>query len=588
MKKFIAAFLLIFSAFFILAAREMPSESALSRRNFPTGVAVLDPLGVTFSHEAGFYDRAFSLTLSAPAGARIFYTTDGSYPTASSTRYITPIRVRIPSRTEILSIRAIAVRGDEVSEIATRNFFIGDDVFARFCENTLIFALASDPHGLFDHYDGIFVPGIDRERWRAEYAEQHGRLPEIGYEPHMENPGVPANFNRSGRESERPVHVEMFDNTGALHISQRAGFRVRGGFSRAHEPQKSVELFAREEYGDRNNFRFAFFDDEFTYDGQLIDRYRRVRLRNGGSDRYAGFIRDELSQSLFRQAGLTTTQTHRPAAVFLNGEYYGVAWLKSPRTGNHLARIFGGDSDNFEIVEGGDRRFEPGWWYGEDRARRDMREVSELAMAGFTGEGGAERFEEFSRRVCAEDLMLYFAMQIVINNYDWPNHNMEFWRYFPTEDEPADLHPYLRDGRWRIFAHDLEAGWAIWDDYDIMAREDTLRDILTGENYRRWNSAYSSAFLYAFVNYEPTRLRLAEIFEELIEGIFAPENVIRTLDDLIAQIENEHNHALAANTFRPHNPHWPSAESVTSSRQAIRRFAQARPAAIRDSVRRNL
>ncbi|MCL1877345.1 MAG: CotH kinase family protein, partial [Defluviitaleaceae bacterium] len=404
-----------------------------------------------------------------------------------------------------------------------------------------------------------------------------------------EYPAAPANFNRRGRESERPVHVEMFDHTGELHISQRAGFRVRGGFSRAAD-QKSLELYAREEYGDRNNFRFAFFDDEFTYDGELIDRYRRVRLRNGGSDRYAGFIRDELGQSLFRQAGMITTQTHRPAAVFLNGEYYGAAWLKSPRTENHLSRIFGGDSSNFDMVEGGDRRLGPAWWEGEERARRDMREVSELAMRGFTGVGGEERFEEFSRRVDVDDLILYYAMQIIINNYDWPNHNMELWRYFPTAEELRDptLHPYLRDGRWRVFAHDIESGWAMWDDDNIMAREDTLRDILLGENDRRWNSGYSSAFLYAFVNYEPTREQLANTFEELISGVFSPQNVIRTLDDLIAQIENEHNHAIRAGIVNPDNPGWPNADHFANSREAIRRFARIRPTVVEAFVQRHL
>ncbi|MCL1845374.1 MAG: CotH kinase family protein [Defluviitaleaceae bacterium] len=550
-----------------------------------------EPLEVTFSHEPGFYDEAFLLTLSAPEGARIFFTTDGSYPTSRSSRFNAPIRMRITDQVRLHTIRAIATMGDETSEIVTRNFFVGENVFDRFCENTLVFALTSDPHGLFDHYEGIFVEGIDREIWRADFIERHGREPEHGYGYGYEYPAAPANFNRRGRESERPVHVEMFDHTGELHISQRAGLRVRGGFSRAIYPQKSVDLIAREEYGDRNNFRFAFFDNEFESNGgELIDRYRRVRLRNGGSDRYAGFIRDELSQSLFRQAGMITTQTHRPAAFFLNGEYFGAAWLKSPRTENHLSRIFGGESSNFEMVEGGDRRFGTSWWQGEERARRDMRAVSELALQGFNGEGGEERFEEFSRRIDVEDLMLYYAMQIILNNYDWPNHNMELWRYFPTEEELADpdLHPYLRDGRWRVFAHDLEAGWSLWDDYNRMAREDTLNDILLGENYYRWNSGYSSAFLYAFVNYEPTRLQLADTFRELINGVFAPENVVRTLDYLIAQIDNEHSYAIRANMFHPHNTSWPNIYSYTYSRDAIRRFAKIRPAVVEDFVQRHL
>ncbi|MCL1883042.1 MAG: CotH kinase family protein [Defluviitaleaceae bacterium] len=554
---------------------------------FQVAVFADEPLEVTFSHEAGFYSEGFSLALSAPSGARIFYTLDGSIPTTGSRRHTTPISVQVGSSVRLVSVRAIAVSGDETSEIATRNFFTGRNIRNRFCENTLIFALNSDPHGLFDHYEGIFVEGVDRERWRQDYFNRTGRWPVPGYAHYNESPASPANFNRRGRDSEREVHVEVFDNEGNVHISQRAGMRVRGGFSRAAN-QKSVELYAREEYGDRNNFRFAFFDDEFDYRGRLIDRYRRIRLRNGGTDRGTGFVRDELSQALFRQAGHSTTQTHRPAAFFLNGEYYGVAWLKTPRTPNHLSRKFGGVSANFGFAEGGDRRLATAWWDGEERAASDLHEVSAIAMQGFTGAGGDERFEEFARRICVDDLIRYYAMQIYLNNYDWPNHNMELWRYFPTDEERRDtsLHPYLRDGRWRVFAHDLEAGWAIFDNYNRMAREDTLRDVLRGENNHRWNSGYSSAFLYALVGRPETRAQLANTFVDLIEGAFAPDNIIATLDDLVSQIENEHHYAIRAGTFA--NRYWPTIQSARASQEAIRRFARARPNVMLTSVQTNL
>jgi hypothetical protein len=571
---------IISSGIFVFVFRETNTHIKAAQENLPE----TERTGLIFSHESGFYDASFELTLSAPSGARIFYTLDGSTPTRGSTRYSRPISVRAQKETRVFNIRAVAE--GENAEIVTRNFVTGTDVFDRFCENTLVFALSSDPHGLFDHNDGIFVAGIDRETWRKEFSEEHGRLPEISYN-HEETPAAPANFNRRGRESERAVHVEMFDRTGALLISQNAGMRVKGGYSRAVEEQKSIELYARD---GQNNFRFAFFSNEFSRDGQLIDRYRRIRLRNGGTDRLAGFIRDELSQELFRMAGHSTTQTHVPAAVFLNGDYYGVAWLKSPRTENHLQRLFGGAAANFEIADGGDKRFSESHWLGEERAVSDLREISALAMAGFVGENGDENFAEFSRRICVDELIRYYAMQIYINNYDWPNHNIELWRYFPSEEEQNDasLHEFLRDGKWRVFSHDIEATWAIWDDDSRMVNEDTLRDILRGENHNRWNSSESSAFLYAFVEREETRAQLANVFLDLTEHAFAPENVISALDNLISKIENEHTYALRANVIAPENEWWPSVESVAHSREMIRNFAKLRPEAILRSVSENL
>lgn len=570
----------------------------------PAPLPVDGALYLRFSHEAGFYDAPFHLTLYAPAGAEIFFTLDGSYPGVDSQRFGEPLFLYAPgpgrappghghwiedlSRVTLTTVRAVAVRDGVSSEIYTRNFVMGRDVFTRFCEDTLIFAITSDPHGLFDHYEGILVAGIDRERFRQAFFLQHGRWPQHGYGGYDENPASPANFNRRGREAEREAHVEMFDHTGVLHISQRIGIRVRGGFSRAVEPQKSLELFAREEFGDRNNFAFAFFDNEFDAQGNLIDRYRRVRLRNGGSDRYAGFIRDELSQTLFRQAGQSTTQTHRPAAVFLNGEYYGVAWLKSPRTENHLRRVFGGETDGFEIIAGGERRNDS-WWGGEARATNDMVDVHRLAVEGFTGAAGEARFAEFAERVDVDALIRYYAMQIYINNLDWPNHNFELWRYFPTDEERADetMHPYLRDGRWRPFVHDVESAWSIWDNYDRRANEDTMHHILTGTG-DRWNSSGSSAFLHGFISRDDTRAQLANTFVDLIEGAFSPENVISVLNELERQIYNELSFAVHSQALRPHDPWWPYMGGYTHSRNAIRRFAEQRPNTMANSVYRNL
>ncbi|MCL2188028.1 MAG: CotH kinase family protein [Defluviitaleaceae bacterium] len=571
----------------------------------PALLPVDSAIYVEFSHEAVFFDASFYLEISAPEGAEIFFTLDGSIPGVYATRFTSPLFLYAPSpdlavkgfardaeilasRVQAVTVRAIAIRDGSASEAITRNFVMGTDVFTRFCENTLIFALTSDPHGLFDHYEGILVAGVDRERWRYEFTLRHGRAPIYGYNGADENPATPANFNRRGRESERVAYVEMFDYTGVLHISQHIGIRVRGGFSRASEPQKSLELFAREEYGDRNNFAFAFFPDEFTHDGYLIDRYRRVRLRNGGSDRYPAFLRDELSQALFRQAGHSTTQTHRPAAVFLNGEYYGAAWLKTPRTENHLARIFGGNSSQFEIIGGGENRH-TSWWDGNAPAVEDFTQVHQLAVQGFTGTGGEARFAQFQQRVDLPELIRYYAMQIYINNLDWPNNNIEFWRYFPTPEEANDstLHPFLRDGRWRVFAHDLEASWGIWDNYNRRVHDDTLHYILTGSG-PGWNWAGGSAILQAFVDREETRQMLAEAFEELINGAFAPHNVEYVLDSLIAQIQNEHEYMIKMDGIGVGNDWWPTPYSVAESRDAIRYFAHHRPQAVRDMVRRHL
>ncbi len=76
----------------------------------------------TFSPAGGSYTSAQSVSLScATAGASIFYTTDGSTPTASSALYATPITVA--STTTIKAIATSAGRTN--SNIATATYTIG-------------------------------------------------------------------------------------------------------------------------------------------------------------------------------------------------------------------------------------------------------------------------------------------------------------------------------------------------------------------------------------------------------------------------------------------------------------------------------
>jgi hypothetical protein len=78
--------------------------------------ALLPP---TFTVAAGTYFAPQTVTLEGPAGAAIYYTTDGTTPTIASTEYTTPIAVNATT-----TIKAIAVLGSETSSVATATYTI--------------------------------------------------------------------------------------------------------------------------------------------------------------------------------------------------------------------------------------------------------------------------------------------------------------------------------------------------------------------------------------------------------------------------------------------------------------------------------
>ena len=77
----------------------------------------------TFSPAGGIYTSTLSVTIAcSTSGATIYYTTDGSTPSASSTMYNGPITI-----SETTTLKAIAIKDGTQSNVATATYTIGGD-----------------------------------------------------------------------------------------------------------------------------------------------------------------------------------------------------------------------------------------------------------------------------------------------------------------------------------------------------------------------------------------------------------------------------------------------------------------------------
>ncbi|WP_303805546.1 lamin tail domain-containing protein, partial [Ruminococcus flavefaciens] len=137
----------------------------------------------SFSAESGFYDNGFSLSIEVPQGTTVYYTTDGSDPTASSEKYSSPLTIKdmtsepnkysartdITAYTDILApdegvlkaavVRAVAVDSQgRASDIITKTYFVGSANVERYKKMKVI-SLVTDPDNLFDYDKGIYVLG---------------------------------------------------------------------------------------------------------------------------------------------------------------------------------------------------------------------------------------------------------------------------------------------------------------------------------------------------------------------------------------------------------------------------------------------
>ncbi len=528
---------------------ELTLESTVSDTEASPEIAKGESIG--FSHPASFYSENITVTLSAKNKAEIYFTTDGSDPVINPEYlYTEPIEINAGVDVRATTVKAIAVTDGEQSKIHTRSYITGAEVDSRFSDDTLVFVLSTDPYNLYDYEYGIAVPGKIYDDYVAAHPGE-----DIPY-------NAPGNYYMSGREAERDMYVEVFESDGDNVISQAAGVRVVGGYSRVVS-QKSFKLIARKEYDPKNGkFKYPFFEGAVTESGDPISEYDRIVLRNGANDREFAGVRDELSQQLARDYGFPCTQHTTPCAVFLNGEYYGYSWLHENFNEDYLETRFGGNKEQYGIIENIEvPEFEDGEVI--DKFHTDYLAMTEYFDKDLTDD---RLFSEFCALVDVENLMQYYCMQVYISNKDWPGNNFKAFRYYPVEGE--EITSEFMDGRWRYLFFDAEYAWSLYGENPNLK---TLSDLLSGKH-----SSGGSKALSALLKREDMRKLFANTMCDLMAYAFSEEHVNEVLDDLIEISDPEQMYALDLGI----TSEWANRGSFAGSREQIRDFAKRRKAVV--------
>lgn len=413
-------------------------------------------LSVGFSVKGGIYasEQTLELTLpeNAPAGAYIAYTEDCSEPDGKSSKYE----------------KALTVCGGADSVIRAAVFDSEGGYLGYIKTATYIYA---GKGGSVPYTVSIVTPE----------ENLYGEL------------GIIDNPRKSGKEWERPCHVEIFDANGARIVSQDAGLRIFGGSSRGLK-QKSFRLIARKDgyfdemkYNGKGSFEYPFFEGREIKAGadagKQLAKYDRLVLRNGGNDSIQAVAADPEKMTLTRDAVAnafmaetapeTAYQLSAFAAVYLNGEYYGILDMKEDINDDYIKNVYGLDKKLVTVIKseldttrhcdkhdnGGQCRFDDVWFYYEV----DEGEASELdefiavcgkaraALGGSKAELDAA-YAELSQKLDTENFMKYCAVNLYVCNTDWPHNNLRLWRY---TGEPVEGNAYS-DGRWRFTARDMD------------------------------------------------------------------------------------------------------------------------------------
>jgi hypothetical protein len=509
------------------------------------GAMVLrDPFNLALSHNNYFYTASIYVEITSDIeNAEIYYTLDSSVPAkekankggskTKGTKYSEPILLDAGNNNTPYVLKFKAYSNDNESRVFTHTYFVSEKIGDRFDENTFVFSISSDPYNLFDYEYGILIEGKLRDEWQKKHPRQNP------------NPPDAANFNLRGKEEgEREAYIEVLKPDGKLLISQNGGIRVNGGWSRAAD-RKSLRVYARAEYDPVfDRLYYPFFNDNRRNDeyGTFIYDYKVLLLRNGANDRGQAFMREEFAQDLAKKAGFIDHKEFAPAAVFLNGEYYGFFWLQNFYPEEYFVDKY--DADNKNLIEYMEWQ-EPGG-----------------RSANFRSAG---LFEKFCEEVDIDNYLQYYALQIYGRNWDWPHNNKKMWRY--AGENGAFINQYL-DGKYRMLLYDAEGGWGDW----AGTSERTI------ERIRNDNS---SPTFNALMKRDDMQEKFCNQMFDLINTVFTDESVEETHDRIVELHDYEIGIAVKRNVLSN------SMSNIRSSRNAILRFCQRRDGIVIEDMTRS-
>lgn len=277
--------------------------------------------------QSTLFSGTITIQVSKSKESTLYYTTDGSTPTATHGQISTDGRFSF-SQTTILRL-VLCQQGYLPSQVITHSYIQSNSSYYL-----PIVSISTAPENLYDDMIGVYTVGKN---------------------------GVADNgtsfMSNINMDWERPINFEYFEPNAKggyeLKINQEVSFKNAGGYSRhqskgcgfAYRPSFKLscnKVFEGNKYYDYNCFT-----------GKPYVRQKSLLVRNGGQDTRAR-IKDIAIQEIIQSSGLYIDwQAWRPSHVFLNGKYLGMMNLREPSNKNYAYSNYGIDTDHINQFENG-------------------------------------------------------------------------------------------------------------------------------------------------------------------------------------------------------------------------------------------
>ncbi|MCF7975036.1 MAG: CotH kinase family protein [Phycisphaerae bacterium] len=422
-----------------------------------------------FSHERGFYEASFGVTLTCDTpDVTITYTLDGTDPLQGSgpgvKSYTGPIAV-----TKTTCLRAVAMKpGWMPSRVVSHTFLYR--LSDRQKSLPVISLVGSPgetfyaPNGIMAIVGGQYSGGV----WTKTSANSYNNVLVHGLE--------------------RPVSLEIINPNGGdaplgiFDFQTDCGIRVHGSDWMRPRYQNSSKYSFRLYF--RNDYGLKELDYPlFPFDAKPL---KSLVLRGGHNDQSNPFIKDELVRRLLSDMGHVSSRGTF-ANVFINGQYKGY-FNPCEHITEAFCQAWFGSSEEWDIItmSGGIREGD------RDRVNALMQYVRthDLSIP--------EVYAEVDRQVDIVEFIDYLILRLWSGDWDWPHNN------WSAASERSD------QGQWRFFVWDAEG--SMFPDQINNVVYDALH-----------NNNHENATLYNALYQSP---RFRAIFGDRIQAHFFGQGVL--------------------------------------------------------------
>ncbi len=462
-----------------------------------------------FDTDGCVYSTAFSINLSSPDDADIYYTiaSNGDAPTPTKENGIKAsknVTINISGKNYIIRARAYK-DGYLPSEVTTHSYIYKNKKYVF-----PIISIATNKDNLHSSEYGIFEGGNGGWNWGWGW--------DWGWGSSESNPnGRPGNGQSSkcnwNMDWDRPVNFEYITADGEYALNQEVDMSTCGGWSRAWTPH-SFKLKAGKYYMGMNSMDYPFFDNKPNI------KHKALQIRNGGNDTDCR-IKDAAVQQVVRTSGLrVNTQSWQPAHVFINGEFHGTLNMREPNNKHFAYSNYGYDTDELDQFE-----ISPDSCYvqktGTDEKFLEWYELSKEAE-------DETAYAKICDIVDIEEYINYMAVELYICTGDWARNNVKGFRS-------------RNNGKFHFVLFDLDSTGETSSPFTTLAgKKNFSGDQLYGINgVTPWNTGdhvnCENKFVSIFINMlknENFRHQFVDTYCIVAGSVFNPTRVKTVVNDL--------------------------------------------------------